>query len=286
MAGEIRDPAAHAPPSARPRRRGRDARLRPRDGGVHLLVPIGDGAISSRRTSRGAPADAMLGPSRAPRCSPASSRSRSSAARMALLFMAPRLYVAMSRDGLFPAALAASRRRAPGPRRARPRSSRRSRARSSLSGSFGQIVAFFLLHDARRSWASPRRRSSSCAAARNRARRFLVPGYPRDARARSCSFSSPSSRCVILARPGRAVLAGFALVLAWPSGLRILAARGALGCRERKAADDLDQDDRSVRGRREAARGAAKRSARSTRRSTRRRPGSPTRPDRSSPPTR
>ena len=72
-----------------------------------------------------------------------SSWCRSSRASMALMLMAPRLYLAMSRDGLFPAVLASTHPRTQAPARATALLA----AIASvfvLAGSFGQIVALFL----------------------------------------------------------------------------------------------------------------------------------------------
>ncbi|MET0619982.1 MAG: amino acid permease, partial [Thermoanaerobaculia bacterium] len=65
------------------------------------------------------------------------------ASGLALLLMAPRVYVAMSRDGLFPAALAATSAKSGTPRRATALLA----AIASLyvlSGTFEQILALFL----------------------------------------------------------------------------------------------------------------------------------------------
>ncbi|HEY2796587.1 MAG TPA: amino acid permease [Thermoanaerobaculia bacterium] len=99
-----------------------------------------------------------------------------SASILALLLMAPRLYVAMSRDGLFPAALAALSPRTDSPARATALLA----ALASLlvlTGSFSQVVALFMCTTlvfiglAAAGLFVVRRRAAGITA-------FLAPGYP------------------------------------------------------------------------------------------------------------
>ncbi len=171
-----------------------------------LLVPIG--AASSAADLARASGLALLGPS-GPAALAGVVCVSVAGSVLALLFMAPRLYVAMARDGLFPAVLAA-----PTPRTGAP-----ARATAFLAavasglvvlGSFGQIVAYFLATTlvfvglaASGIFAARRRRGPAPA--------FRVPGYPATPLA-FLLFLAAVVVSIALARPVQ-VLAGFALVL-------------------------------------------------------------------------
>jgi basic amino acid/polyamine antiporter, APA family len=144
---------------------------------------------------------------------------------LALLLMAPRLYVAMSGDGLFPAALA----------RIHPRTKAPARATALLasiasvfvlSGTFSQILALFMCTTlvfiglAAAGLFVVRRREPGVS-------EFGAPGYP----ATPALFVLLVFAVVVviaLARPVPA-LAGFALMLIGLPVYRVLAAGGALG---------------------------------------------------------
>ncbi len=104
------------------------------------LVPIGETGTSTELARRAG--EAMLGPAGPTALSAVVAVSVAGSA-MALLFMAPRLYLAMGRDGLFPPALARLTRRTAAPARATALLASIA-SLLVLSGSFDQIVAFFL----------------------------------------------------------------------------------------------------------------------------------------------
>jgi APA family basic amino acid/polyamine antiporter len=147
------------------------------------------------------------------------------ASAMALLLMAPRLYLAMSRDGVFPAALAAVHPVTKAPARATALLAAIASA-FVLTGSFSQIVAFFLctalgfIALAAAALFVLRRREPGGVGYRS-------PGYPATP-ALFVLFLVAVILTVALARPLQAV-AGFALVLIGLPVHRVLAARGALG---------------------------------------------------------
>jgi basic amino acid/polyamine antiporter, APA family len=144
---------------------------------------------------------------------------------LALLIMAPRLYVAMSGDGLFPAALA----------RIHPRTKAPARATALLasiasvfvlSGTFSQILALFMCTTlvfiglAAAGLFVVRRRKPGVSD-------FGAPGYPATP-ALFVLLVFAVAVVIALARPLPA-LAGFALMLIGLPAYRILAAGGALG---------------------------------------------------------
>jgi len=144
------------------------------------------------------------------------------ASALALLVMAPRVYLAMSRDGLFPAPLAALGRRTRAPRRATALLA----ALASVyvvSGSFPQVVAFFMCTAlvfvalAAAGLLVLRRRDDAAAP-------FRVPGYPATT-ALFLAFSLGVVALIALARPIPA-LAGFGLVLAGLPFYRVVAPGG------------------------------------------------------------
>jgi APA family basic amino acid/polyamine antiporter len=148
------------------------------------------------------------------------------ASALALLLMAPRVYLAMSRDGLFPAALGAVHPRTRAPLRATALLA----AIASvfvLSGSFSQVVAFFLcpalvfvaLAAGGLFVVRPRQPHSEG---------FRAPGYPATP-ALFVLLILAVVTLVVLARPLQA-LAGFLLVGIGLPVYRIFAAR-ALGAR-------------------------------------------------------
>jgi len=131
------------------------------------------------------------------------------ASAMALLLMAPRLYLAMSRDGLFPTALAEAHPATQTPVRATALLA----ALASvyvLTGSFSQIVAFFMCPTlifvslAAAGLLRERRRTPDAAA-------FRAPGYPATA-ALFVLLLALVAALIVIARPLPA-LAGLALVL-------------------------------------------------------------------------
>ncbi len=147
---------------------------------------------------------------------------------MALLMMAPRLYVAMSRDGLFPATLAALHPSTNTPIRATALLAAIASA-LALSGSFQQIVAFFLCTAlafvalAAAGLFLVRRKRPATAG-------FRTPGYPATP-AIFIGFLVAVIGCVTLARPFQA-LAGFALVLLGLPAYRLLCSRRAAAAPE------------------------------------------------------
>ncbi|HEY1435218.1 MAG TPA: amino acid permease [Thermoanaerobaculia bacterium] len=184
------------------------------------LVPIGD-TVGAPELARRA-GTAMLGTA-GPSALAAVVTISVAGSAMALLFMAPRLYLAMSRDGLFPPALAALHPRTGAPARATAVLA----AIASvlvLSGSFDQIVAFFLCA----ALAFVALAASALFVARRRGGRspFLAPGYPATP-ALFVVFLTAVIACVTLARP-RQALAGFALVLLGIPVYPLLASRGAV----------------------------------------------------------
>lgn len=211
-----------------------------------LLVPIG--AASSAADLARTAGRALAGPS-GPAALAAVVCVSVAGSVLALLFMAPRLYVAMAGDGLFPAALAVRTPRTQAPARA---TSFLAAIASALvvAGSFGQIVAFFLptvlvfvglsaagIFRARR---PPRRENAASKPAPSRAgagirRRtgggapppFRVPGFP-VVPVLFVAFLAAVVAAILLARPLQ-VLAGFALVLLGVPAYGVLAARGKRG---------------------------------------------------------
>jgi APA family basic amino acid/polyamine antiporter len=184
------------------------------------LVPIGDAATATELARRAG--EAMLGPAGPTALSAVVVLSVVGSA-MALLFMAPRLYVAMARDGLFPPAVAALHSRTGAPARATALLA----AIASLlviSGTFDQIVAFFLCT------ALVFIALAACAVFVARRKGgvtpFLAPGYPLTP-ALFVFFLAAVIACVTLARP-RQALAGFGLVLLGIPVSGFLRSRGSL----------------------------------------------------------
>jgi len=147
------------------------------------------------------------------------------ASALALLLMAPRLYVAMSRDRLFPAALASLHPRTGAPVRATALLASLA-SLYVLSGSFPQVVAFFLCT----ALLFVALAAAGLFVARRRDPRptgFLAPGYPVTP-ALFVLFLAAVIGVIALAHPLPAV-AGFALVLAGLPVHGFLAARGSVG---------------------------------------------------------
>ena len=140
---------------------------------------------------------------------------------MAFLLMAPRVYLAMGRDGVFPAALSALHPRTKAPARATALLAALATV-FALTGSISQIIAFFICTAmvfvvvAAAGLFALRRRDSAEP-------EFLAPGYPW-----TPAIFAGSGAVVItliaLARPLPA-LAGFALALAGLPAYQVLAAR-------------------------------------------------------------
>jgi APA family basic amino acid/polyamine antiporter len=188
------------------------------------LVPIGESRSAAELARRAG--EAMLG-----RAGPAALSAvviiSVAGSAMALLFMAPRLYLAMGRDGLFPPGLCALHPRTGAPARA---TALLAGVASLLvaSGNFEQIVAFFLCTALvfvalAASAVFPARRLGLPG-------RFLAPGYPATP-ALFLVFLGAVIVCITLARP-KQVLAGFALVLLGVPAYRFLSSRGALRASE------------------------------------------------------
>jgi APA family basic amino acid/polyamine antiporter len=147
------------------------------------------------------------------------------ASALALLLMAPRQYVAMSRDRLFPPRLASLDPRTGAPARATAVLATLS-SLYVLSGSFPQIVAFFMCTTltfvalAAAGVFVARRRQPALSG-------FRAPGYPLTP-ALFVIFLVAVIAVIALAHPVPAV-AGFALVLAGLPVYGFLAARGSIG---------------------------------------------------------
>ena len=152
---------------------------------------------------------ALLGPSGAPAFAAVVTLSVAASA-LALILMAPRVYLAMGRDGLFPAPLAALDPKTRSPRRATALLA----ALASvyvLSGSFPEVVAFFMCTtlvfvSLAAAGLFVLRRGDTRAPA------FLAPGFP----ATPALFLSLTIAVVVLIALARPIpaLAGFVLVLA------------------------------------------------------------------------
>ena len=140
IAGEVRDPRRQLPRALALGVRRRNRRLRRDDARVPLpraRFPAADAAAFARLAG-----EALLGPV-GPRVLRGDGAVSAAASAAALLLLAPRLYLAMSREGLFPAALA----------RLHPITQAPVRATIVLatlasiyvvSGTFSEIVAFFI----------------------------------------------------------------------------------------------------------------------------------------------
>ena len=194
-----------------------------------LLVPIG-AATSAADLARSA-GRALLG-STGPAALAAVVCVSVAGSVLALLFMAPRLYVAMAGDGLFPAALAVRTPRTGAPARATVFLAAVASA-LVLLGTFGQIVAYFLatalvfvglaafgIFRARR----PRREGQTDVGP---APAFRVPGYPATPLL-FLVFLAAVVASIALARPLQ-VLAGFALVLLGLPAYALVRARPSPG---------------------------------------------------------
>ncbi|HTY41152.1 MAG TPA: amino acid permease [Thermoanaerobaculia bacterium] len=182
------------------------------------LVPIG-AAPTAADLARLA-GQAMLGPSGPAALSAVVVVSVLGSA-MALVLMAPRVYVAMADDGLFPPALGATSPRTGAPVRATALLAVIA-SLLVLSGSFDQIVAFFLatalvfIGLAAAGLFAARRRSPAPAS-------FAVPGFPATT-VLFLLFLAAAVAAMALARPLQ-VLAGFALVLLGVPAQLVLAPR-------------------------------------------------------------
>lgn len=184
-----------------------------------LLVPIG--AVSSAADLARTAGRALAGPS-GPAALAAVVCVSVAGSALALLIMAPRLYVAMAGDGLFPAALAVPTPRTGAPARATAFLAAVASA-LVLLGTFGQIVAYFLATAlvfvglAASGIFAARRRHSPVPA-------FRVPGYPATPLL-FLVFLAAVVASIALARPLQ-VLAGFALVLLGLPAYGLVAMRG------------------------------------------------------------
>ena len=170
------------------------------------LVPIGVAGSASELARRAG--EAMLGSAGPPALAAVVAVSVAGSA-MALLLMAPRLYVAMAGDGLFPPVLAVLNERTGSPVRATALLATFASA-LVLTGGFDQIVAFFLATAlvfvalAAAGLFVARRRNPAGGG-------VLTPGYPVTP-ALFVGFLGAVIVCIALARPLQ-VLAGFGLVL-------------------------------------------------------------------------
>ena len=155
------------------------------------------------------------------------------ASALALLLMAPRLYLAMSRDGVFPAALAAIHPVTKAPARATALLASIASV-YALSGTFPQVVAFFMCTTlgfialAAAGLFVFRRREPDAPG-------FQSPGYPATP-ALFVLFLFAVIVLIALARPLQA-LAGFALVLLGLPAYHVLAARRVIGARAPNGGD-------------------------------------------------
>ena len=262
----MRDPRRQLPRALALGVGGGDGRLRRDDARVPVPRAAGAGDDASAFARRAG--EALLGPA-GPRVSPRSSSLSVVASAMALLLMAPRVYLAMSRDGLFPAR---ARRAPPGDARSAPRDGapRRDRQRVRSLGLVSADRRVLHVHDARLRRARGGAACSSSGGGTPTRAGFRAPGYP----------ATPALFVLLLARRRRAHRACPA---ASGSGRIRSRARRPAGLSDRGAGSfasaalegrphDLDQDDPVRGGGREAARGDRGASARSTRPSTRRRP--------------
>jgi len=187
---------------------------------IYLVSPLGVTSASEFARRAG---EAMLG-SRGPSALASIVLLSVTVSMLALLVMAPRLYVAMSRDGLFPRGLASVRPATRAPARATALMALLASA-FVLVGTFQEIVAFFIctalgfIALAAAALFVVRRRAP-------RASPFSVPGYP----VTPALFVLLVVGVIVLIaviRPLQAT-AGFALVLLGVPAHKILAARGAL----------------------------------------------------------
>ncbi len=228
VAGEIRDPARTLPRALALGTGAVTLAYAATTAAFLYLVPVGtsfSAAELARRAGR-----AMLGPAGPAVLSSVVVLSVVVSA-FAFLLMAPRLYVAMAEDGLFPPALARLDPRTGAPVRATLVLATIASA-LVLSGGFSQVVAFFLCPAlffvglAAASIFSVRRRGAPAP--------FTVPGYPVTPIV-FLLFLAAVVVLVFLARPDRA-LAGFGLTLAGLPAYEILRSRGALGARKDQGA--------------------------------------------------
>jgi APA family basic amino acid/polyamine antiporter len=188
---------------------------------VYLVPPA---EVSSAQAFASRAGEALLGRSGRPVLAAVVVLSAAASA-MALLLMAPRLYLAMSRDGLFPAPLATLHPRTKAPARATALLA----VLATLfvfSGTFSQVVAFFLCTTlafialAAAGLFVLRRRDPGASG-------FHCPGYPASPALFVC-FLAVVVLLVALARPIPA-LAGFLLVGIGLPAYRILVVRSAAG---------------------------------------------------------
>ncbi len=219
VAGEIRDPARTLPRALALAVATVTVAYVAVTAALILLVPIG-AATSAADLARAA-GWALLGPS-GPAALAAVVCVSVAGSVLALLFMAPRLYVAMAGDGLFPAGLAVRTPRTGAPARATAFLAAVASA-LVLLGSFSQIVAYFLATAMAfvglAAFGVFRARKS-----RSPAPVFLVPGYPATP-ILFLVFLAAVIASIALARPLQ-VLAGFALVLLGLPAYGFVVARG------------------------------------------------------------
>jgi APA family basic amino acid/polyamine antiporter len=191
------------------------------------LVPVEEAADASAFARRFG--EALLGASGA-RALSAVVVVSAAASVLALLLMAPRLYVAMSRDGLFPATLASLHPRTRAPARATTLLAAMATV-FVLSGSFSQVVALFMCTTlvfiglAAAGLAVVRRRPTAAGG-------FRAPGYPLSP-ALFVLLVLAVVALIALARPLPA-LTGFALMLTGVPVFEALARR-ASGARNARA---------------------------------------------------
>ena len=218
VAGEMRDPRRQLPRALALGVTAVTAAYMVTTAAFLYLVPSGQ-ATSAAAFARSA-GEALLG-ARGPAVFASIVVLSVAASAMALLLMAPRLYLAMSRDGVFPAALAAVHPVTKAPVRATALLA----AIASvyvLSGTFPQVVAFFLcttlgfISLAAAGQIVIRRREPDTGG-------FRTPGYPATP-VLFVLFLLAVILVVALARPLPA-LAGLALVLLGLPAYAVLAAR-------------------------------------------------------------
>jgi basic amino acid/polyamine antiporter, APA family len=218
IAGEMRDPRRQLPRALALGVTAVTAAYMVTTAAFLYLVPAEE-ATSAAAFARRA-GEALLGP-RGPAVFASVVILSVAASAMALLLMAPRLYLAMSRDGVFPAALAAAHPVTRAPARATALLASIASV-FVLSGTFPQIVAFFLCTTlgfialAAAGLFVIRRREPGAGG-------FRTPGYPATP-ALFVLFLLAVILLVAVARPLPA-LAGLALVLLGLPAYAVLTAR-------------------------------------------------------------
>ena len=219
VAGEVRDPRRHVPAALALGVTVVTAIYVATTLAFLYLVPVGQATDASAFARRAGEALGRSGPTALVAVVVLSV----AVSAMALLLMAPRVYLAMSRDGIFPAALSALHPSTQAPARATVVLALLASA-FVLTGSFSQIVAFFMctalgfVAFAAAGLFVLRRREPDADG-------YLTPGYPATP-ALFVLFLAGATVLMAVARPLQA-LAGFAVAAAGLPVYSLLAARGA-----------------------------------------------------------